>query len=437
MKEARQPTNLIEAIRYFSDPELAFAFMLEIRWPDGKVTCPRCGHGETSFLTTRRIWKCKGCKRQFSLKVGTIFEDSPLGWDKWLPAIWLIANSKNSISSHELGRSLGVTQNTAWFLLHRIREAMRTGSFERMSGITEVDDTFIGGLAKNMHRKVRKQRIHGTGGMDKMIVQGARNRDTGTVTATVIQGTATATIQEHIFQWVETGSALYTDVHKSYGGLEESFALKQVNHSTGEYVSGDVHTNGIENYWSLLKRGIKGTQIHVSASHLNRYVTERTFAYNHRKDDDLGRMRAVAGGNQRAASDLGHPDGELGLVAVLPLAQFLDLGLRNLDQLAGQVAQFVHLCGFVCGFGLCGHRPPAVYTRYRRNECQGAPPRLPGGKSTNSMDSGRQYSAYTRRTPLKVVASMICIQLSRGAFVFSQYLGDALATLIGQQVRSL
>lgn len=253
--------------------------------------------GQDPFLgTDRRIWRCRGCKRQFSLKVGTIFEDSPLGFDKWLPAIWLIANSKNSISSHEMARSLGVTQKSAWFMMHRIRQAMVSGSFEKMAGITEVDDTFIGGLAKNMHRKVRKEKIHGTGGMDKMIVQGARNRDTGTVTAAVITGTDTNAIQEHIYEWVEPASALFTDTHKSYIGLEEDFAVKQVNHNRGEYVSGIVHTNGIENYWSLLKRSIKGSQIHVSAAHLDRYVTERTFAYNNRLGDDLGRMRAATAG---------------------------------------------------------------------------------------------------------------------------------------------
>lgn len=143
MTATPEPTNLIEAIRYFSDADRAFDFVLKLRWQDGKVICPRCGHSETSFLTTRRIWKCKGCRKQFSLKVGTIFEDSPLGWDKWLPAIWLIANSKNSISSHELARSLGVTQKSAWFMLHRIRDAMQSGTFQKMAGITEVDDTFI------------------------------------------------------------------------------------------------------------------------------------------------------------------------------------------------------------------------------------------------------------------------------------------------------
>lgn len=141
MAKSAQPVSLIEAIRYFADPDLAFTFVRDLRWPDGKVACPRCRTADPSFLSTRHIWKCRGCRKQFSLKVGTIFEDSPLGWDKWLPAVWLIANSKNSISSHELGRALDVTQKTAWFMLHRIRDAMATGTFQRMSGITEVDDT--------------------------------------------------------------------------------------------------------------------------------------------------------------------------------------------------------------------------------------------------------------------------------------------------------
>jgi transposase-like protein len=295
-----EPRSLIEAVRYFSDQDRCFDFVSNLRWSDGVVTCPRCGGTEHSFLTTRRIWKCKGCRKQFSLKVGTIFEDSPLGFDKWLPAVWLIANAKNSISSHELGRALKVTQKTAWFMLHRIRDAMATGTFERMSGTTEVDDTFIGGLAKNMHWKVRKQKITGTGGKNKMIVQGARNRDTNRVVASVITGTDTATIQANIYDWVELGSNLFLDTAAAYKGLDAHFVVKQVNHSRGEYVAGDVHTNGIENFWSLLKRAIKGTQIHVSPEHLQRYVNERTFAYNNRSTDDLGRMRVVtAGANGR------------------------------------------------------------------------------------------------------------------------------------------
>jgi transposase-like protein len=294
--ENTEPRSLIEAVRYFSDQDRCSAFVSKLRWPDGTVVCPHCSGTQHSFVTTRRIWKCKGCRKQFSLKVGTIFEDSPLGFDKWLPAIWLIANSKNSISSHELGRALHVTQKTAWFMLHRIRDAMATGTFQRMSGITEVDDTFIGGLAKNMHRSVRARKITGTGGVDKMIVQGARNRDTNHVDARVITGVDADTLQANIYEWVEPGSALFTDKHSSYRGLEHDFAHKQVDHSRGEYVSGIVHTNGIENFWSLLKRGIKGSQVNVSREHLHRYVTERMFAYNNRETDDLGRMRlAVAG----------------------------------------------------------------------------------------------------------------------------------------------
>src|SRR5450759_2461771 len=147
----RQPTTLLEAIRFFADEDRAFAFVLKLRWPEGNVSCPRCGHGEQSFVSTRRVWKCKGCRKQFSLKVGTVFEDSPLGWDKWLPAVWLIANSKNSISSHELARSLGVTQKTAWFMLHRIRDAMATGTFQKLSGTVEVDETYVGGPVSYTH----------------------------------------------------------------------------------------------------------------------------------------------------------------------------------------------------------------------------------------------------------------------------------------------
>src|ERR1017187_2457088 len=162
------PTTLLEAIRYFSDSERAFQFVVRLRWPTGEPACPRCGCLEHSFLTTRKIWKCKGCKRQFSLKVGTIFEDSPIGFDKWLPAMWLLANSKNSVSSHELARSLGVTQKTAWFMFHRLRLAMELrGMFDKLSGTVEVDETYIGGKAGNMHQHIRKLKYHGRGPIAK------------------------------------------------------------------------------------------------------------------------------------------------------------------------------------------------------------------------------------------------------------------------------
>ena len=287
------PGSLLEAVKYFSDPDRALGFVVSLRWPDGRPECPRCySKDDHTFISTRRIWKCKSCKRQFSAKVGTIFEDSPLGWDKWLPAIWLLANSKNSVSSHELGRALNVTQKTAWFLLHRVREAMRSESF-RLSGTVEVDETAIGGRAKFMH-KDRRERLTGRGPSDKAVVQGGVQRG-GAVRAEVVPETTAPRLQGNVRRWVEEGSAVYTDEALAYSGLDQHFAHKTVNHSE-TYVLGDVHTNTVENFWSLLKRALKGTQVHVDEDHLHRYVTERTFAYNYRDRTDLGRMRLTVAG---------------------------------------------------------------------------------------------------------------------------------------------
>jgi transposase-like protein len=181
------PQKLVAAIRYFSDDEQAFAFVMRQRWGDGPVICPRCGHVETTFIKTRKIWRCKNktmCGKQFSIKVGTIFEDSPVGFDKWLPAIWLIANAKYSISSHELGRALGLTQKTAWFMLHRIHEGTMTPSYRRLCGTVEGDETYVGGVAKNKWQ--RKIKIQGRGMVYKTPVLGARERATGEVVAEAI-----------------------------------------------------------------------------------------------------------------------------------------------------------------------------------------------------------------------------------------------------------
>jgi transposase-like protein len=288
------PTSLIEAVVYFADKDRSFEFVKELRWADGEVACPRCGGADPIFISTRRIWKCRACKRQFSIKVGTIFEDSPLGFEKWLPAFWLIANSKNSISSHELGRALKVTQRTAWFMLHRIRNAMEARSIAQLSGIVEVDETFIGGKGRNMHN-VRKanQPV-------KVAVQGARQREGGIVQATPLRTINKWDMHLNILAWVQSGSAIFSDESALYGGIDRFYAHKTINHSTGNYVSGDVYTNGIENFWSILKRSIKGTQIHVNPVHLHRYVTERTFAYNYRENTDLTRMcLAVSGADGR------------------------------------------------------------------------------------------------------------------------------------------
>ena len=285
------PTNLLEAIRYFSDQDVCVEFVAALRWPDGPV-CPKCEGTDYSYLTTRRVWKCKNCKHQYSVKVGTIFEDSALGLDKWLPAIWLVANSKNGISSHELARSVGCTQKSAWFMLHRIRLAMQTGSFQKFSGEVEVDETFVGGKAINMHAAQRRKKITGTGGAGKTPVMGFKERG-GDVRAFVMSGRFTRPVmQSYVKGHVEAGASVYTDSHSGYTGLESDFIHATVDHAS-HYVNGRVHTNGIENFWALLKRGIKGTYVQVAPFHLFRYLDERIFTYNKRNLDDFTRFMIV------------------------------------------------------------------------------------------------------------------------------------------------
>lgn len=286
------PETLIEAVIYFSDLNVCTEFVAQMRWPEGPV-CERCGGMDHSYLTTRRLWKCKGCKRQFSVKVGTIFEDSALGLNKWLPAVWLIANSKNGISSHELARAVGVTQKSSWFMLHRIRLAMQSGSFEKIDGIAEVDETFIGGKARNMHADKRARKITGTGGKDKTVVVGALERG-GKVRATVAADRSARTLQGFVQEHVAPGGTVYTDALSSYAGLGKDYTHETVDHAV-EYVNGQVHSNGIENFWSLLKRGLHGTYVSVEPFHLFRYLDERMFTFNTRDLTDLGRFTYTLG----------------------------------------------------------------------------------------------------------------------------------------------
>jgi transposase-like protein len=266
------PQTLIEAIRYFSDQDVCVQFVAKLRWPDGPI-CPTCGGTEHSYLTTRRVWKCKACKRQFSVKVGSIFEDSAIPLDKWLAAMWMIAKPKNGVSSHEMARSLGITQKSAWFLLHRIRLAMQTGTFAKLDGEIEVDETFIGGKARNMHKSKRAKKITGTGGNDKAIVAGVLQRG-GEVRAVVVSDTRRATLQAGVRQHVEKGAVVYSDALHSYNGLAGEYDHKVVDHAE-KYVDGQVHVNGVENFWSLLKRGLHGTYVSVEPFHLFRYLDER------------------------------------------------------------------------------------------------------------------------------------------------------------------
>jgi len=222
MRDHQEPKTLQEAILYFSDPDRCLDYLVARRWPNG-VVCPTCGRTDARFLANQRKWQCKSVHhhRQFSVKVGTIFEDSPIPLEKWLPAVWVIVNCKNGISSYEVGRDLGVTQKTAWFMLHRIRLAMQTSSFVKLGGNggeVEVDETFIGGKARNMHLSKRKRRITGTGVWDKTPVIGILERG-GEVRANVIPTRRKKDIQGEIRKHVEQGSHVYTDALLSYDGL--------------------------------------------------------------------------------------------------------------------------------------------------------------------------------------------------------------------------
>jgi transposase-like protein len=282
--------TLREAVIYFKDYDNCRKFMVELRWPDGIVRCPRCNSDHVVHLEKARVWKCynKHDSPKFSLKTGTVFEDSPLGLDKWLPAVWMIVNDKNGISSWELHRALGVTQKTAWFMLHRIRLAMQSKD-GKLGGEVEVDESFIGGKSRNMHKDKRAEKIHGTGGADKAIVFGMVERN-GKVRALHLDSRRGRELQDAIRENIEAGTAIFSDELKSYEGLADDYEHAVINHAV-EYVNGNVHTNTIENFWSLLKRGLHGTYISVEPYHLFRYIDEQAFRYNNRKDlDDRGRF---------------------------------------------------------------------------------------------------------------------------------------------------
>lgn len=279
-----KPKTLQQAIRHFSDEQVCIDTIAALRWPNGPV-CPKCGSTEHYYLATQRRWKCKECYKQFSVKMGTIFEDSPISLDKWLAALWMLVNCKNGISSYEVGRDLGITQKSAWFVLHRLRLALQSGSMERMGGNgkhVEVDETFIGGAARNMHRDKHRRRITDTGTKDKTPVMGILERG-GEVRAMMVPTRRKHHLQAEIRRHVKAGSAIYTDALLSYQGLKhQDFKHEVIDHAE-KYVDGQVHTNGLEKFWSLVKRGLKGTYISVEPFHLFRYLDEQVYRFNNRE----------------------------------------------------------------------------------------------------------------------------------------------------------
>jgi transposase-like protein len=288
------PQTLQEAIQYFSDEQVCIDAVAMMRWPDGP-RCPYCRGEEAKnpyYIKTQKRWKCRSCRNQFSVKLFTIFQESPISLQKWLPALWMLVNCKNGVSSYEIHRALGVSQKTAWFMLHRLRLATKTEAFlfkmgGENSGGVEVDETFVGGKFKNMH-KARRQRLSNLGGHaggSKAIVQGMLDRDERKVRAKVVPNWKRETLQNEVLNNVRYGSKIYSDDAVAYDGLKQKYVHEVVNHAE-EYVRGQVHTNGLENFWSLLKRNLKGTYVAVEPFHLDRYVDEQVFRFNNRATKD-------------------------------------------------------------------------------------------------------------------------------------------------------
>lgn len=289
------PKTLQQAIQYFSDEQVCINAVAAMRWLDGPH-CPDC-HGDDAknpyYLKTQKRWKCRSCRRQFSVKVGTIFEESPIPLQKWLPALWMLTSCKNGVSSWEIHRSVGVSQKSAWFMLHRLRLALKTGNIGKLGGTesngVEVDETFVGGKLRNMHRD-RRERFaaksgHTGGSTGKTVVMGMLDRDERKIRATVVPDVKRETLQAEVLNNVKYGSPVYTDDAVPYDNLKWRYIHETVNHAE-TYVKGRVHTNGLENFWSLLKRGLKGTYVAVEPFHLERYIDEQVFRYNNRATKD-------------------------------------------------------------------------------------------------------------------------------------------------------
>jgi len=284
------PKTLQAAIQHFSDYENCRKFMVAVRWLDEVVRCPHCNSEKVTYLAKAKLYRCYGDhpKQKFSLKVGTVFEDSPIALEKWLPAVWLVVNCKNGISSYELHRALGVTQKSAWFMLHRIRLAIQSKSFAKMGGPggeVECDETFVGGSLKNMHAKRRALWKHQRGSVGKAVIMGILDREKKQIHAKVIPAPTRAILHGEIKERVHAGTSVYTDDAIAYYEMDKAYSHQVCNH-IDQYVNGRVHTNGLENFWSLLKRSVKGTYVSVEPFHLSRYVDEQVFRFNNRATKD-------------------------------------------------------------------------------------------------------------------------------------------------------
>jgi transposase-like protein len=287
IKQLRDFDSFFELVEFFSTEEKCVQYLATLRW-NGVVECQYCGHDECYVLNGKnKRFKCAKCRKQFSVRVGTIFEDSKIPLRKWFFAVYLFTAHKKGISSHQLARDLKITQKTAWFMLQRIRETFTHDEPEQLKGIVEADETFMGGKEINKHKSKREKDVKRVN--NKIPVLGIIERN-GKVIARPVKDIKSRTIYPFVSSNVKRGAKVYTDELKAYKFLRNDYDLQQVNHSADEYVRGDVHTQNIENFWSLLKRGIYGIYHHVSPEHLHRYVNEFTYRYNNRKMTDGSRF---------------------------------------------------------------------------------------------------------------------------------------------------
>ena len=292
-KHFREGVSVRKFFKLFPDDNTAEAWFVKQRWPDG-VTCPHC-HSEnvqTNCAHKSMPYRCraKECGKRFSFKTGTVMQSSKLGYQTWLFAIYLISTNLKSISSMKLHRDLDVTQKTAWHLAHRIRQGWNPNRKRAFAGPVEVDETFMGGKRKNMSNAKRKT-LTGRGPVGKTAVLGIKNRNTNEVAAKVVDDTQIGTVTDFVTKNTKTGAKVYTDDALAYGWL---LNRKSVKHSLQEYVRGEVHTNGIESFWSMLKRAHMGTFHQISTRHLHRYVGEFAGRHNMRDFDTIEQMEIVA-----------------------------------------------------------------------------------------------------------------------------------------------
>lgn len=289
-------SNLIELVTYFKNEQVCINYLAKIRW-DRNPVCPyeSCGHNKVFKYSNGKTYKCSCCQKQFSVRVGTIFEDSKVSLKKWFAAIYLVTSHKKGISSTQLAKDIGVTQKTAWFMLHRIRKALGLHqSDDKLDGVCEADETYVGGQEKNKHWDKKTKGTQGRSTKTKIAIAGVIERG-GELRAKKVDNTNMKTLGRHISDNVAEGSLVNTDEWLGYRKLHKMYKHNVINHKSKEYVRGETHTNTIEGFWAILKRGIKGVYHVMSAKHIQMYIDEYVFRYNTRNMSEYDRFNLMLG----------------------------------------------------------------------------------------------------------------------------------------------